>query len=118
MDDGGKVKKVFSISDDWYRAVTAELVGTVRISGAHPDQYLGSPSLQRFCRRRRAAAALSWLLEAWRRGDGPMPTRADWESGRGVQLAGSRYAAGVVWKMSRRIRTTPRYAKRAGGQKE
>ncbi|MEQ1812081.1 MAG: hypothetical protein ABL889_19290 [Terricaulis sp.] len=95
------------LSDDWYRAVAAaERIGTVRISGAHLVNTLGRRRFNALSRRR-AAAALSWRLEAWRRGDGPMPTRADWESGRGVQLAGSRHAAGVVWED---VTKDPRYA--------
>jgi hypothetical protein len=92
---------------DWERAVTAaHRIGAVRLSG--------SDLIRKFGRRRsnglkraRAADALRGQFEAWRRGDGPLPKRVEWERRLGAELAGTKHGAGVVWK---EVTKDPAYA--------
>lgn len=95
------------LSDDWYRAAAAaKRIGAVRLSGSDLIKKFGRRRSNAWSRRR-ATAALRALFELSRRGDGPLPKRVDWEPGLGAELAGSKYAAGEVWK---EVTNDPTYA--------
>lgn len=102
-------------SPDWERAAAAAArIGAVRLSGRDVLGVFGRRRSTAMARKR-AAAALLDLFEAWRRGESAMPTRATWERDLGRDLAGTAYAAGAVWTA---VTADPRYvAARARGRR-
>lgn len=85
------------LTEDWERATAAaRRIGPVRLSARDVIALRRRPSASAR-QRKHAAEVLRTLFEVWRRGDAPMPVRADWEEGLGREIAGSRNAARVVW---------------------
>lgn len=89
--------EAMAFDDDWDQALAAcRRIGQVRVSGREIQKHFG-PRSTTAAARRRGADALRARFEQWRLGAAPLPKRARWVSGQGLEIVGNKHAAGAVW---------------------